>query len=110
MKKLTYLILVLAAGLFIVSACNKYGDLAGLKGKIIATKTTLEIGEPDSLLLVGAKATDSIHWSVLPSGFDSLVIRHNKAKIIFTRSGTYTVTATDNGTPATVSIRVTDSV
>jgi hypothetical protein len=110
MKNSIYVLLALALGFLIVSACNKYGDLTGLKGKLVASKTTVKINEPDSLLLVGAKTTDSIHWSVSPAGFDTLTTLHNKARVVFTRSGNYTVTVTDNGTPASVSIKVTDSL
>jgi hypothetical protein len=114
--------------IFIVSACNKFADplvstsgqsptakssalAAGSGIQLLASKYKVKINEPDTLLLSGAKSTDSIRWSVVPAGFDSLVTQKNKALIFFKKAGTYQVKAADNdGTPFVVSITVTDSV
>jgi len=112
MKKLmfgsfTLLLLILA-----ISACNKFGDLggSGSNGKLVASSYKVKINQPDSLLLNGAKATDSIHWSVSPSGYDSLITKNNAALVFFKKAGVYQVKATDAGVPSTVSITVSDSV
>lgn len=81
------------------------------KVQLLASKYKVKINEPDTLLLSGTNSTDSIRWSVVPSGFDSLVKNKNKALIFFKKAGTYQVSASDNGgTPATAKIIVIDSV
>jgi hypothetical protein len=111
MKNSVYCFLTLLLTFFAISACNKFGDLTGKNGQLVATKYKLKINEPDSLLLVSAKASDSIKWSVVPSGYDSLVTKNNTALIVFKKAGNYQVKATSNGTtPATASITVSDSV
>jgi hypothetical protein len=111
MKSLTYSVLAFCISLFIIMGCNKYGDLYGSPGPLVASKSAVEINEPDSLLLVGAKATDSLLWSVVPSGYDTLVTRNNAAQIEFTKAGSYTVKVSDKGgTPATTTITVNSSV
>ena len=111
MKTLIYSFLSVLLAVVIITGCNKSGLLDGQTGKVVATKTTVKINEPDSLILVGAQSTDSVRWSVAPSGSDSLITKKNTALVFFKKAGVYTVGATDNGgTPATVSITVTDSV
>ncbi|MDF2433470.1 MAG: hypothetical protein JWP44_3101 [Mucilaginibacter sp.] len=111
MKNSIYGFLVLLFSIVIISACNKFGDLTGKTGQLVATSYKVKINEPDSLLLVGAQATDSIKWSVSPAGYDSLVIKKNAAVVVFKKAGYYQVKVTDNGgLPATASITVSDSV
>jgi len=128
MKNSIYALLLLLSSLFVISACNKSADpsavangqlatakstalAAGNGIQLIASKYKVKINEPDTLLLSGAKSTDSIRWSVVPSGFDSLITQKNKALVFFKKAGTYQVKAADNGgTPAIAYITVTDSV
>lgn len=111
MKNSIYGFLVFLFSIVIISACNKFGDLTGKTGQLVATSYKVKINEPDSLLLVGAQATDSIKWSVSPAGYDSLVTKKNAGVIFFKKAGYYQVKVTDNGgLPATASITVSDSV
>jgi hypothetical protein len=118
MKNLAYSLIGIVFILFVVSACNKFadltslkGDLASLNGKLAVTKSTVKIMEPDSMLLVGAKTSDTFVWSVTPSGYDSLITKNNAGLIFFKKSGNYVVSVSDNGaTPITAAITVTDSV
>jgi len=111
MKKSIYDLMTLVLLLFVISACNKYGDLPGSSnGKLLASAYKVKINQPDTLLLSGAKSTDSVHWSVAPSGFDSLITQNNKALIFFKKAGIYKVSATDKGVTASTSITVSDSV
>ena len=110
MKNLIYGTCALLLALFVVSACTK-GGLGGPAGQLKASAYKVAINQPDSLLLNGAKTTDSVHWSVSPAGFDSIITKNNAALLFFKKAGTYQVTATDPPmAPATVSITVTDSV
>ncbi|WP_259071531.1 hypothetical protein HDF24_26000 [Mucilaginibacter sp. X4EP1] len=128
MKNSLYGLITLLMVIFIISACNKFADplvststqsavakstaLASGNGlQLLASKYKVKINEPDTLLLSGAKSTDSIRWSVSPAGFDSLITQKNKALVFFKKAGTYQVKAADNGgTPLVVSITVIDSV
>jgi hypothetical protein len=111
MKDLTYTVLILLLAFLTISGCTKISDPAN-NGKIVASKTEVKINEPDSLVLVGASATDSVHWSVAPAGFNILTSSNNVSRIVFNKSGNYTVSATKPGAlPASISIKVsTDSV
>jgi hypothetical protein len=110
MKKSIYGFWALALVIVIISACNKFGDLGSSNGKLLASSYKVDINQPDSLLLVGAKVTDTVKWSVVPSGFDSLITQNNKALIFFKKAGRYQVSATDKGVTASTYITVSDSV
>jgi hypothetical protein len=110
-KKSIHGILVLMLSLYVISACNKSGNLSGPAGTLVASSYKVKINQPDTLLLNGAKTTDTVHWSVTPAGCDSLITKNNAALIFFKKAGVYQVKALDNGlSPAMVSITVSDSV
>jgi hypothetical protein len=52
----------------IFTACGKYGELASQNGKIVAATYKPEINQPDTMVLSGAKSTDTVTWSVTPAG------------------------------------------
>ncbi|MDB5009955.1 MAG: hypothetical protein JWQ06_744 [Mucilaginibacter sp.] len=107
MKNLAYSVLALCFALLIIQGCSK-GVLSSLNGKLVASKSTLAANAVDSVLYVGASASDSIKWSVTPAGFNTLGLNKNLAIITFNKAGTYTVQATVNGgAPATTTITVT---
>ena len=111
MKRSTYGLFTLLIAFLVISACTKSGGLSGQTGKLTASSYKVKIVQPDSLVLNGAKTTDTVHWSVTPSGYDSIIIKNNAALIFFKKAGTYQVQALDNKfLPATASITVTDSV
>lgn len=111
MKNLTYGFVALLLVIFAISACNKLNDPSVKAGQLIASKSTVEINEPDSLLLVGAASTDSIRWSVTPTGSDTLITLKNKGLVKFTKAGSYQVKTISNGkATATTSITVSDSI
>jgi hypothetical protein len=111
MKRLIYSMSALLLVAAIISACNKINNPV-LIGKLIASKTVVKINEPDSLTLVGATLTDSVNWSVIPVGFNALAHQGGKARVVFTKSGDYTVTARKTGgLPASIKIKVlTDTI
>ena len=109
MKHLTFSLPVLLAVFLILQGCNKNG-LPPANGELSASSLNVEINQPDSLRLTGAASTDSVKWSVTPAGFDSLVTKNNTALVFFKKSGTYSVTAIDKGVPASINIKVNDSV
>ncbi|GAA4324437.1 hypothetical protein GCM10023149_26030 [Mucilaginibacter gynuensis] len=110
MKKLTYNLIVAIIALLITQSCKKL-DQSTVGYELVASKTILKIQEPDSLLVLGASANDSINWTVAPSGFSNIIKRGNAALAIFRKAGNYTVTATVNGSsPVSTTITVTDSV
>jgi len=111
MKKSIYGLMALMLVLFMMSACNKFGDLPGSQnGKLVASAYKVDVNQPDTLLLGGAKSTDTVKWSVVPSGFDSLITQNNKALVFFKKAGKYQVNATDKGVTASTYITVSDSV
>jgi len=111
MKKSLYGFPALTLVLFIISACNKFGDLPGSQnGKLLASAYKVDINQPDTLLLAGAKSTDTVKWNVVPSGFDSLITQNNKALIFFKKAGKYQVSATDKNVTASTYFTVSDSV
>ncbi len=93
MKNLIYPVVFFAL-LLAFSACTKVGT-PGLH--LDATHATVKIGQPDSLELVGASATDSVRWTVTPSGFNTIVNYHNHAVVSFNKAGSYVVTTVVNG-------------
>ncbi|WP_184543399.1 hypothetical protein [Mucilaginibacter sp. FT3.2] len=111
MKNLIYTAFALLLAIGIISGCNKITDPAN-SGKIVASKTDLKINEADSLALAGASATDSVTWSITPSGSGVLIKQKNLARVSFTKSGTYTVTAFKTGSvPASIQLKVSaDSI
>src|SRR6201986_4591752 len=118
MKNTTRGLLALVMVIFVISAIsayNKFGYLGSggtsKSGQLSATTFKPEINQPDSLLLNGAKSTDSIRWTVTPAGYDSLVTKKNAAIIFFKKAGSYQVQVTDNGVAAAKgSFTVSDSV
>ena len=111
MKKTLLGIFTGLLAIFAISACNKFGDLSGQDGKLVANKYKVKINEPDSLLLVGSASTDSVKWNVVPAGYDSLITKGGGALIFFKKAGSYQVTAKKNASnSATASITVSDSV
>ena len=109
MKNLTLILFTLMAAFLILQGCNKNG-LPPTNGQLAASSLNVEINQPDSLKLTGAASTDSVKWSITPAGFDSLVTKNNAALVFFKKAGAYTVTATDKGVPASIIIKVNDSV
>ncbi|OIQ66161.1 hypothetical protein GALL_522730 [mine drainage metagenome] len=111
MKKSLYGFMALMLVCFIISACNKFGDLPGSQnGKLQASAYQVDINQPDTLLLGGAKSNDSVKWNVTPSGFDSLITQNNKALVFFKKAGKYQVSATAKGLTASTDITVSDSI
>ena len=111
MKNLIYGILALALAAFTITACNKYGNLPGESGKLVASSYKVDINQPDTLLLSGAKTTDTVHWTVTPAGYDSIITKNNVAEVFFKKAGVYQVQAIDAPmAPANVSITVADSI
>jgi hypothetical protein len=111
MKNLTYTMFALLLSVFVIGGCNKVGNPVAVNGQLVASKTNVKIHELDSLVLVGANVTDSISWSVVPAGFNTLIKNHNKALVSFSKAGSYTVTASRTGkAPASAVINVADSV
>jgi hypothetical protein len=110
MKNLTYCIVAFLLTLGIASmmqGCTK-AALDALPGTLLVSHTTIKVNQPDSMLLKGAPATDSIRWSVIPSEHSSLITKSNAGLIWFSKPGTYIVSVSDNGaTPVTASITVT---
>jgi hypothetical protein len=107
MKTLTYLLLSFAV-LFAIHGCKK----AGLSGiELVAGSASVKTGQPDSLELVGAKATDSVKWAVSPTaGLNGIYFKGNHAVVNFNQAGSYTVTATlNNTTPYSTTINVTQA-
>jgi len=109
MKNTTRGLLALVMVIFIISACTK-GDLGSTKGQLNVTTYKPLINQPDTLLLVGAKATDSVRWNVTPAGYDSLVTKNNAAIVFFKKAGNYQVQVKDNGVITSASFTVSDSV
>jgi hypothetical protein len=110
MKKVIYGFAVILIAAFVIPACNKFGDTLGQNGQLVASKYKVKINEPDSLVLVGAKSTDSLKWSVIPSGYDSLTSKKNTAVVVFKKGGSYQVQVTENGIVLSKSITVSDSI
>jgi len=107
MKTLTYIAAFFTL-LFAFNSCTKVGT-PGLH--LDATHATIKIGQPDSLELVGASVSDSVKWSVSPTGFNPLVSSHNHAVVSFNKSGSYLITTVFNGGASyTYAITVTTDV
>ena len=107
MKTLTY-VFVFFGLLFAINGCKK----AGVTGiQLVASSATVKTGQPDSLELVGASATDSVKWAVSPTaGLNGISYKGNHAVVNFNQAGTYTVTATlNNTTPYSTTISVTQA-
>jgi len=106
MKTLTY-VFVFFALLIAINGCKK-PDVNTIE--LVASSHNIKTGQLDSLELVGAAATDSVKWSVSPSGFNSMYSSGNHALVNFNQTGTYTVTATlNNVTPYSTTITVTQA-
>jgi len=108
MKKLTFAILAALLAFFIIQGCNK--DTPAVPGvKLQAAKTQIKVGQLDTLLLTGVAGTDSITWSVSPTGKDNLLTKKNAATIVFNVAGTYVVTAQKlGGQSSNITINVAD--
>jgi len=111
MKNSTYGFFAIAALIFTAAACTKDGKLNAPTGQIAATYTKLKINQPDLMALVGADSTKTVNWTVSPSGSDTLAVKRNAARLVFTKAGTYTVDASQTGAAsATITITVIDSL
>ncbi|GAA4092721.1 hypothetical protein [Mucilaginibacter panaciglaebae] len=107
MKNFIYLSLAFLLSIALIAGCKK--DHSENVLSLIAKKTTIKYNELDTLILLGAE-NDSIKWDVNPlEGLSSLYKFGNKVVVVFTKAGTYAVTATDAGhTPLSKTITVLD--
>jgi hypothetical protein len=111
MKASSHFFFALFATIFIAAACTKNGVLNAPDGQIAANKTKVKINEPDLFALVGADSTKAVNWSVTPVGYDTLQTQRNGARIVFTKPGNYTVSASQTDSiHASIAITVVDSV
>ncbi|GAB3934586.1 hypothetical protein [Mucilaginibacter myungsuensis] len=112
MKKLIFSVLALIAFCFIIQSCNKLNDPAiKTVGNIKLSNTEVMIGQPDTLYITNAAATDSIAWAVLPTGYNTIATKGQAAVLTFRKAGTYTVTAkVNNGAVQTATIVVNSQV
>ena len=109
MKNLSYLSFALFMLLFVATGCEKVQQtLISSEYKLVATKTTLRIGDLDTITVVGAE-NKTIKWSFTDSYLDSVISqKDNKLIIKWDRQGTFKVSASINGgTPITIPITVT---
>jgi len=111
MKKLAYALTALVLVLSIVQGCKKSSSLKPNTSQPGNIKSSLKVNQPDSIVFAAAPSTDSVHWIITPSGFNSLRTKGNKAVFSFIKSGTYTVKGiADNTDSVKTTIKVNDSV
>ncbi|MES2377371.1 MAG: hypothetical protein V4553_12360 [Bacteroidota bacterium] len=107
MKNLILTAFAALMAIFVLQGCEK-ARLADIgDGKIKATKTEIELYEPDTLLFTGATITDSVKWTITPANAIQQ-IKGNVMATYFTSLGTYTVSAQklSGGAIQTISIKV----
>jgi len=108
MKKLTYAFATLLLSVLFFEACNKTGLTSPNTREIVATKTTIVVNKLDSLAVTNISSTDSILWTVSPTGSNTYYSRSGNAVLSFTKAGTYIVSASVNGAaPLTLTITAT---
>ena len=111
MKTLAYYLSALVVMLVAIQGCKKSNLASANSNNLVARKSTLKINEPDSVVLINFNPADSVKWTIVPSGFDVLTFKKDTARIVFSKPGHYTITATGiNMPPVTTSVTVTDSV
>jgi|GEM_PF-4242055 len=103
-----YILIVFAAlpAFFAILGCEKE-HLAVNAPQVKALKTELNTGQYDTLYFTGANGDELVQWTVTPDGFSSFDTQGNTARIIFTKDGTYIVSAqTAKTAAASISIKV----
>jgi hypothetical protein len=112
MKKSTFNVLIALTALFILLGCEKTRLADVGDGKIKATKTELSQYEVDTLLFTGAATTDSVKWTVTPTGSGYIQSKGNTAIVYFFSEGTFSVSAqkTSGGATQSISLKVVHKV
>lgn len=96
MKNLAYLLFALFLLITAFVACDKQVLAPQYQGKLVASSTSVNPNETDSLIVVGAD-NDAVSWSVTPSTYTIVKKENNKIILTFQEFGAYTITATVNG-------------
>lgn len=105
MKNLAYSLFALLFMIITLGGCEKQATApveqiktneVPFEGKLIATSTSLNPGEADTLTVVGAE-NETVTWSVSPSSHTIIKKESNKLMVSFQAYGAYTITATVRG-------------
>jgi hypothetical protein len=108
MKKLTYLSLALFLFILAFAACDKQALAPQYQGKLVASSTSVNPNEADSLIVVGAD-NDDVTWDISPKTYTIVKKENNKIILTFQAFGAYTITATVNGKPLTALVGCWDN-
>jgi hypothetical protein len=108
MKNLAYLLFALFLFITVFVACDKQALAPQYQGKLVASSTSLNPGEPDSLIVVGAD-NDVVTWDISPKTYTIIKKENNKIILSFQAFGAYTITATVNGKPLTALVGCWDN-
>lgn len=108
MKNLKLILLGALLGAFIIQGCDKtHLQDIGNGSKLKVSKTQVAVGEPDSVILTGVTATDSVMWKFTPDANLHFGYKNNAGVIVFSAPGKYTITAqVKGGLPYSVTITV----
>ncbi|MGF7082655.1 hypothetical protein [Mucilaginibacter sp. UYCu711] len=101
MKNLTYLLFALFLFIVAFEACDKQALAPQYQGKLVASSTSVNPNEADSLIVVGAD-NETVTWDVSPKTYTIVKKENNKIILTFQEYGAYTITATVNGKPLTI--------
>jgi hypothetical protein len=109
MKNLTYLFFALLLFIMAFVACDKQALAPQYQGKLVASSTSVNPGEPDSLIVVGAD-NETVTWDITPKDYTIVKQQNNKIILTFPKFGAYTIKAIVNGgTPLTILVGCWDN-
>jgi hypothetical protein len=96
MKNLAYLSFTLLLLIAVFAGCDKSQTYPTFDGKLIASSTSVNPGEADSLIVLGAD-NDPVTWDISPKTYTIVKQQNNKLILTFQAFGAYTIKATVNG-------------
>jgi hypothetical protein len=108
MKSVAYVSFILFLLITLFEACDKQALAPQYQGKLVATSTSVNPNEPDSLIIVGAENESAI-WDISPKDYTVIKKDNNKIILSFQKFGGYTITATVNGKPLTILVGCWDN-
>ena len=108
--KTKILIAVLTAMLLGLISCNKNENETTPQGVNASKTSDIKKGEPVNFTFIQAPEQSSVQWTVLPGTDVSINASGNKASVLFSAAGSYTVKAFYGTLKGSVGVIVEDSI
>jgi hypothetical protein len=102
---------ILFSAILLITGCSKNSSSTSANNTLKLSSASVELGQYETVLASG-NISGTLQWSATPSSGVTIANTANNAAILFTQSGTYTVTAknADNSYAANAQVIVSNTV